>query len=307
MRFARVWACLLSACWRAVKWGPSRPRRRMIPLRAHGSYETAQAGRRSWAAALQRELSAGTGEAERENKPMLLFFTAQWCQYCHQMAGEAFTDPQVVNLSEKFVCVLVDADSAAESLPSSSTLRQYPTVQFVSPQGMALNRIEGKRPGHQVMMAMQAALQTAALHNQPSARPCVRGSFDQNRSPAPEFSRVGKPFSGSRGRGTRSVSASRWCGICLARSSDRQPIEHPAQQHGHNRCEEAPHRQERMPVEEIRQGEQHGDQHAAQQVPRRFPPESNRPIANGTQMISRYASRQASRGASAKPGKSPTL
>jgi thiol:disulfide interchange protein len=107
-------------------------------------------------------------EAERENKPLLLFFTAEWCHYCHQMAGEAFTNPQVVSLSEKFVCVLVDADSAPE-VCRAFHVSAFPTVQFVSPQGLVLNRIEGKRPGHQVMMAMQAALQTAALRNQPNA------------------------------------------------------------------------------------------------------------------------------------------
>ncbi len=97
---------------------------------------------------------------------MLLFFTAQWCQYCHQMAAEAFTNPQVVGLSEKFVCVLVDADSQPE-ICRQFHVSAFPTVQFVSPQGFLLNRIEGKRPGHQVMMAMQSALQTAALRSQP--------------------------------------------------------------------------------------------------------------------------------------------
>jgi thiol-disulfide isomerase/thioredoxin len=110
----------------------------------------------------------GLAEADRDNKPMLLFFTAKWCQYCHQMAAEAFTNPQVVGLSEKFVCVLVDADSQPE-ICRQFHVSAFPTVQFVSPQGFLLNRIEGKRPGHQVMMAMQSALQTAALRNQPKA------------------------------------------------------------------------------------------------------------------------------------------
>ncbi len=109
----------------------------------------------------------GFNEARRQNKPLLLFFTAQWCHYCHQMADEALTNDQVVSLSERFVCVLVDADTAAEVCRQFHVSR-FPTIQFVSPQGMVLNRLEGKRPGHQVTMAMQAALQNLVHRNQAS-------------------------------------------------------------------------------------------------------------------------------------------
>ncbi len=92
---------------------------------------------------------------------MLVFFTAEWCQFCHQMADEAFTHPQVVRLSEQFVCILVDADREPE-VCRQFQVTGYPTIQFLSPRGVPLERIVGKKPGHQVMMAMQAALQNVA-------------------------------------------------------------------------------------------------------------------------------------------------
>jgi uncharacterized protein YyaL (SSP411 family) len=92
---------------------------------------------------------------------MLLFFTASWCEYCHQMAEEAFTHPQVVGLSGQFVCVLIDAD-AEPNVCRQFEVTGYPTIQFLSPRGVPLNRVVGKQPGHQVMMAMQAALQHVA-------------------------------------------------------------------------------------------------------------------------------------------------
>jgi thioredoxin-like negative regulator of GroEL len=110
----------------------------------------------------------GYSEARRQNKPLLLFFTAEWCHYCHQMADEALTNDQVVSLSDRFVCVLVDAD-AAPDICRQFRVARFPTIQFVSPQGVVLNRLEGKRPGHQVTIAMQAALQTVARRTEPGA------------------------------------------------------------------------------------------------------------------------------------------
>jgi len=108
----------------------------------------------------------GYSEARRQNKPLMLFFTAEWCHYCHQMADEALANDQVVSLSERFVCVLVDAD-AAPDVCRQFRVSRFPTIQFVSPQGVVLNRLEGKRPGHQVTIAMQAALQTVARRAEP--------------------------------------------------------------------------------------------------------------------------------------------
>lgn len=105
--------------------------------------------------------AAGRSEAARQQKPMLLFFTAGWCDYCHQMAAEAFSNPQVARLSGQFVCVLVDAD-AEPDVCRQFEVAGYPTIQFLSSRGVPLNRLVGKQPGHQVMMAMQAALQHVA-------------------------------------------------------------------------------------------------------------------------------------------------
>jgi thioredoxin-like negative regulator of GroEL len=103
----------------------------------------------------------GYQQAVSRGKPMLVFFTAQWCHFCHQMAEEAFTHPQVVSLSEHFICVLIDVDAEPDVCRQFQVSR-YPTIQFVSPGGVPLDRIVGKQPGHQLMMAMQAALQSVA-------------------------------------------------------------------------------------------------------------------------------------------------
>jgi thiol:disulfide interchange protein len=112
--------------------------------------------------------AAGVEQASREGKPMLLFFTAQWCEFCHQMANEAFVQEQVVGLSDRFVCVLIDADREPE-ICRQFQVRGYPTIQFLSPLGLPLNRVVGKKPGHQLVMEMHAALQAVARRESPTA------------------------------------------------------------------------------------------------------------------------------------------
>jgi thioredoxin-like negative regulator of GroEL len=104
---------------------------------------------------------AGYAAAVEQKKPMLIFFTASWCHFCHQLAADAFNDATVVNLSERFVCVLIDADREPE-ICSYFRVRSYPTIQFVSARGHLLNRMVGKRPGRELSRQMHAALQSLA-------------------------------------------------------------------------------------------------------------------------------------------------
>jgi len=164
MKHATIWICtaffgsLLAGCEVGVEATPgmtagSLPAMQPAPVRnsrvARGNLQFVDG------------YSEGFQQAASEGKPMLVFFTAQWCHFCHQMADEAFTHPQVVSLSEHFVCILVDVD-AEPGVCRQFHVSRYPTIQFVSPRGGPLQQIVGKKPGHQLMIAMQAALQSVA-------------------------------------------------------------------------------------------------------------------------------------------------
>jgi len=99
--------------------------------------------------------------AHSQGKPILILFTADWCNYCHAMAREALCEPSVVNLANEFTCVLVDADAEPE-VCRQFRVRGYPTIQFLSPRGLPLNRLTGKQPPVQLVNEMQAALQAVA-------------------------------------------------------------------------------------------------------------------------------------------------
>lgn len=105
--------------------------------------------------------SQGLLAAQSAQKPILVFFTAEWCRFCRRMAQEAFAQPQVVQLSQQFVCVVVDADVEPD-VCRKFRVEYYPTVQFLSHRGVALNRVVGQQPGDEVLLAMQAALESLA-------------------------------------------------------------------------------------------------------------------------------------------------
>jgi len=108
--------------------------------------------------------------AHSQGKPILILFTAHWCNYCHAMAREAFCEPSVVNLAQEFTCVLVDADAEPE-VCRQFRVRGYPTIQFLSPRGLPLNRLTGKQPPVQLVNEMQAALQAVARRVDEPATP----------------------------------------------------------------------------------------------------------------------------------------
>ena len=104
---------------------------------------------------------AGVDEALTRKKPMLLFFTARWCRYCQQMAEEAFAQDHISDLSRQFVCVSVDADDEP-GVCQEFLVTAFPTVLFISPGGVPLNRVSGKQPARQLAAEMHAALGAVA-------------------------------------------------------------------------------------------------------------------------------------------------
>jgi protein disulfide-isomerase len=103
----------------------------------------------------------GYQQARQAGKPMLVLFAARGCGYCERMMSDASTDEQVVALSRRFVCILVDAD-AEPDVCRDFRVQGYPTIQFISPRGVPLNRLMGQTPSRRLALQMQAALEATA-------------------------------------------------------------------------------------------------------------------------------------------------
>jgi len=116
-----------------------------------------------------KNVEAGYRLADEKGLPCLLFFTADWCTYCHEMEETAFVDREVAQLADNFICVLVDADLEKEVCEQFS-VSGYPTIQFVSSSGRVLNRLVGLQSAQELMTGMQAALKRFAWLDDPATK-----------------------------------------------------------------------------------------------------------------------------------------
>ncbi len=105
--------------------------------------------------------SLGCQLAKQQGMPCLLFFTAEWCTFCHQMEETAFADPEIGKLAKSFVCVLVDADREPKFCEEYG-IEGFPTVQFLAADGRRLRRLVGRQSTPDLKSGMLAALERMA-------------------------------------------------------------------------------------------------------------------------------------------------
>jgi thiol:disulfide interchange protein len=111
----------------------------------------------------------GRRVAAEHQRPALVFFTADWCTYCHKMEATTFSDPAVAEAAADFVCVLVDADQEPE-LCRRLQITGYPTLEIISPTGTSLGRLTGWQAAPTLAASLQAALQRYAVLERPLRR-----------------------------------------------------------------------------------------------------------------------------------------
>lgn len=172
MRVVRMggwFACLAITLWAGCDHGPSTPAggEPAAPSSSPGPAPAGGSAARDAESSLGQKIRfvtdyrEGLERALAEKRPVLVFFAAKWCRFCAQMQRDALSDPRVVQLSEEFVCVLVDADEDPE-LCDEFGVRAYPTVQFVMPDGGRVTRLVGRNSAEELASHMRAVLRASS-------------------------------------------------------------------------------------------------------------------------------------------------
>lgn len=88
-------------------------------------------------------LEKGFQDASQENKPIVVYFWAIWCQYCAKFQSDTLGNPQINKILENdFVLVAMDLD-VDRDVSSKYGVSYPPYVIFLDSKGNVLDRIAG--------------------------------------------------------------------------------------------------------------------------------------------------------------------
>lgn len=97
----------------------------------------------------------GLERSRKENKKLMVEFTARWCGYCRKMRATTFKDPGIIKiLDEYFVTATIDGESSdtinidgwmtnGRNLAKEYGIRGYPTYWFFNPDGEKIAPVTG--------------------------------------------------------------------------------------------------------------------------------------------------------------------
>lgn len=81
--------------------------------------------------------------AAKQDKPVIIHFTAEWCSWCTKMKKETYTDPAVAKLmTEDFITAMVDSDHN-RLLGFLYGVQSLPTIWIVGSDGKGIAKISG--------------------------------------------------------------------------------------------------------------------------------------------------------------------
>ncbi len=98
--------------------------------------------------------------AKRENRPVLLYWGAEWCPFCHTLKSTVFNRPDFIDKSKLFLPVYLDGDDdGAQKWGETFGIQGYPTLIVLDPDQHEIIRLGAGRDVSQYAAALDLALE----------------------------------------------------------------------------------------------------------------------------------------------------
>jgi hypothetical protein len=98
--------------------------------------------------------------AKRENRPVLIYWGAEWCPFCHTLKSTVFSRPDFIAKSRLFLPVYLDGDDdGAQKWGEVFHIQGYPTLIVFDPERNEIIRLGAGRDVSQYAAVLDLALE----------------------------------------------------------------------------------------------------------------------------------------------------
>ncbi|UCE27776.1 MAG: tetratricopeptide repeat protein [Candidatus Coatesbacteria bacterium] len=102
-------------------------------------------GKESFSSKWLKTMEEGKDAATEQNKPLLVYYSADWNELSEEFEDTVLTDPDVRTELDAYVMVHIDSDVDADT-PASYGVSAYPTCIFYRSDGEEITRVIGLVP-----------------------------------------------------------------------------------------------------------------------------------------------------------------
>jgi thiol:disulfide interchange protein len=113
----------------------------------------ASAAEITWASSFDEAFKA----AKEKNLPIMIDVYTDWCGWCKKLDKDVYTADNVVQLSQKFVCLKLNPEKDKEH-GELFKVEGYPTIVFTDVNRKELHRIDGYLAANEFAAEMRKAL-----------------------------------------------------------------------------------------------------------------------------------------------------
>jgi len=113
-------------------------------------------------------MDAALAAAQKQNKPLMIDFMAEWCPPCKEMESSTFNQPAIMLKAKAFISVRMDVDKQKQVAAKYNALPQayggvgIPNMLFLSSAGTELERIIGFVDAQTLLDTMASALKKSS-------------------------------------------------------------------------------------------------------------------------------------------------